>query len=572
MPRTSDEIHELLLLDERWRQAGDPLDLDQKLEWLDRIREESPELVSHLQRFLMMKIREIHLGVAKAQEHQAQLQAELKDLINRFSSTPWFPAIFLGHVETLHGSRAMVMTGGNSRRVVQLEKNMLGQPLAAGEEVFLDQNLNLVMAKAPYGFPSCGETGLFERRTADGRIVLRCRDEEVVVEVAAPLKDCPLNRGDQLRWDRMVWMAFEKLDRQEGRHFILQQIHDVERDRVGGQETGLKKLLEALTAALANPDKAMQYGISRQRSILMVGPPGCGKTLMARIAAAEVQRRSGQQCHFAVVKPAEWETPWVGETQQNIRACFTALREAAKTGIAILFLDEIEAIGRIRGRGVDQHNDKALAALLAELDGFADRQGIAIIAATNRTDLVDPALLERLSDVEIRVDRPSQDAARAIFRIHLPDTLPWSQNGKEAAMTQQNMIEVAVSRLYSPNAGTELCSLKFRDGKTRAVQARELVSGRFITQICNAVKHSAYHRDLRGDEPGIRVEDMEEAITDGVERLANTLTRHNVGAYIADLPQDMDVVSVNPISRRIKRPHRYVTAPEHIATQEMPTP
>ena len=139
-------------------------------------------------------------------------------------------------------------------------------------------------------------------------------------------------------------------------------------------------------------------------------------------------------------------------------------------------------------------------------------------------------------------------------------------------MTHQDMIEVAVSRLYSPNAGTELCSLKFRDGKTRAVQARELVSGRFITQICHAVKHSAYHRDLRGDEPGIGVEDMEEAITDGVERLTHTLTRHNVGAYLTNLPQDMDVVSVNPIIRRINRPHQYVTAPEYMATQERPIP
>ena len=501
MPRTSDELQKLLLLDEQWRKTGDPWNLEQKLEWLDRIREESPELVNHLQHFLVTKIREIHLGVAKAQKHQVQLQAELKDLITRFSSTPWFPAIFLGQVETVHGARAMVMTGGNSRRVVQIEKHMIGQPLAAGEEVFLDQNLNLVMAKAPYGFPSCGETGLFERRTADGRIVLRCRDEEVVIEVAAPLKDCPLNRGDQLRWDRMVWMAFEKLERQEGRHYILQQIPDVARDRVGGQDTGLKKLLEALTTALASPEKAIQYGISRQRSILMVGPPGCGKTLLARIAAAEIQRRTGQRCHFGVVKPAEWESPWVGETQQNIRACFTALREAAQTGTAILFLDEIEAIGRIRGSGVDQHNDKFLAALLAELDGFADRQGIAIIAATNRTDLVDPALLERLSDVEIRVDRPSQDAARAIFRIHLPDTLPWSHNGNGAAMTQQHVIEVGVSHLYSPNAGTELCTLKFRDGKTRTIRARELVSGRFITQICKAVTQAAYFRDSRGGEP-----------------------------------------------------------------------
>src|SRR5262249_29067655 len=150
----------------------------------------------------------------------------------------------------------------------------------------------------------------------------------------------------------------------------------------------------------------------------------------------------------------------------------------ADDGFAVLFMDEVEAVGRIRGSAVGHHSDKFLAALLAELDGFSDRTGVAIIAATNRKDLIDPALLAPASDVEITVSRPDLEAARAIFGIHLPESLPFSPNGPLAADTRRAAIETAVSRFYSPNADNELCVLRFRDGKTRTVAGRELASGR----------------------------------------------------------------------------------------------
>jgi len=285
-----------------------------------------------------------------------------------------------------------------------------------------------------------------------------------------------------------------------------------------------------------------------------------GKTLMARVAAAEVQHLSGMRCRFGVVKPGELESPWVGETQMNIRNCFKALRTAAADGCAVLFLDEIESIGRIRGGAVAQHADKFLAALLAELDGFTQRAGVAIIAATNRKDLVDPALLERLSDVEITVRRPDMRSAKAIFEIHLPESLPYAASGSAASETRREIIEIAVSRLYSPNADNELCSIRFRDGKTRTVMARELVSGRLLEQICRAACHAAFLRDLRDSEPGLRTADIQDAVSDAMERIASTLSPRNAHAYLADLPQDVDVVSVERIVRKVPRPQRYLNA------------
>ena len=360
-----------------------------------------------------------------------------------------------------------------------------------------------------------------------------------------------------MRWSRDAWLALEKIEREEGHQFLLDDVPDIGRERIGGQDDNVEALLSALTATLVSPEKATEYGLANRHSALLVGPPGCGKTTMAQVAAAEMRRLSGVRCRIAVVKPAAWESPWVGETQRNIRACFKALGDAAADGYAILFLDEIEAVGRVRGSAVGQHSDKFLAALLAEIDGFSQRQGIAIIAATNRKDLVDPALLERLSDVELEVRRPDMRGARAIFGIHLPPSLPYHSNGAAPEETRSAMIETAVSHLYSPNADNELCVVRFRDGKTRTVGARELASGRTFEQICRSARRSAFLRDVRGGDSGMRVADIESAVSEAMHRLASTLTPRNAHAHLSDLPQDVDVVSVEPITRRVAA-HRYI--------------
>jgi SpoVK/Ycf46/Vps4 family AAA+-type ATPase len=276
---------------------------------------------------------------------------------------------------------------------------------------------------------------------------------------------------------------------------------------------------------------------------------------MARAAVTEVGRLSQRPCQFAVVKPGEWESPWVGETPQNIRRCFQALRDAAARGPAVLFLDEIEAITRIRGGAVGHHADLALSAFLAEVDGFSPRDGVAIICATNRKDLVDPAVLERLSDVEIAVPRPDLRAARAIFAIHLPASLPFADDDADL---RDAIIETAVSRFYSPNAeGAELCRLHFRSGAARVVQARELISGRLIAQVCRTMTRTAFWRDLNGGGAGIGMADLDTAVADTLDRLRTTLTPRNAHAYLDDLPQDNDVVRVEPIVSRVARPHRY---------------
>jgi len=268
---------------------------------------------------------------------------------------------------------------------------------------------------------------------------------------------------------------------------------------------------------------------------------------------------SGRKCFFGIVKPGEWEDPYVGVTQSNIRACFKEAREAAANGsFAVLFFDEIESIGRIRGSSpVGHHSDKFLAAFLAELDGFEDRSNVAVICATNRKDLIDPSLLERISDLEICVQRPDMRAAREIFDIHLPASIPYSPDS--GADTRGESIERAISSIYGPNAGNKLADVRLRDGKTLRVTARQLVSGRLIEQVCRSARWSALFRDVTGGEPGLRFADMESALSQVMGRLATTLSPQNAHAYLPELPQDVPVAAVDPTISHMTNQRRYIS-------------
>jgi SpoVK/Ycf46/Vps4 family AAA+-type ATPase len=419
--------------------------------------------------------------------------------------------------------------------------------------------LNVALRRSPLGPPAFGETAEFVTGLDNDRLLLRYRGEEVVAGVAAGLQGGSLNPGDVVRYGSDARMAFERVQGQNGRQYLLKEVPDLGPEVVGGQDEVLATLLSVLTAALVNPARAARYAIDGRNTVFMSGPPGCGKTLMAQVAASRIVRNTGRKCRFAVVKPGEWEAAYVGETQRNIRNFFSAVNEAAQDGYVVVFLDEVEAIGRTRGGAVGHHSDKFLACLLAEINGFRDRANVAIIAASNRPDLIDSALLDRLSDIRLCVRRPDARGARCIFQIHLPPTLPFSPNGEMAGHTHQEIIDAAVSRLYSPNGDNAICRIRFRDAKERLVNARHLVSGRLIEQICRSACRAAFQREANGGgEDGLRLTDMLDALSAAMERLRSTLTPYNARAYLDDLPQDVDVVAVEPVTRRVAAPHRYL--------------
>ena len=532
-----------------------PLNLEEILVRVQSIRASAAEAAAKVDRALVETILAHRRGLLDARTQLADFQ----ETLDRLSTPPLHPAIFHRGVTSEGVTKAIVQIG-NARRVVLAGDEVDLSALTRGDEVFLNSEQNLIVAASPDGPPRCGETAMFERKLPDGRLVLRWHDDPLVVDAAGRLADAEFKTGDAVRIDRNAWMAFEKIELEAGRQYLLDEVPNLPLDAVGGQSANLENLLSVLTVILVEPQRAAVYGLTGRNSILMSGPPGCGKTLMARVAVSEIARLTGKKCRFAVVKPAQWESPWVGQTQENIRQFFQTLRETGEDGFAVVFLDEVESVGRIRGGAVGHHSDKFLAALLAELDGFVERRNVAVICATNRKDLLDAALYERLSDLEVTVGRPDLRGARAIFQIHLSESVPYHPNGALAKTTRAELIELAVSRFYSPNADNELCKIRFRDGRQRTIAARELASGRLIENVCRTARRSAFLREIRGGTAGVQLKDMEDSVSQALERMRTILSIHNAHAYLADLPQDVDVVSVEPIVRKVKHAHQYLNS------------
>jgi hypothetical protein len=529
---------------------ANPAELDAKLERAAALRA-SPEASRELDRGLFDGYQRLfrHFNQARSD------QQELRGLLDKMAAPPWHPGLVLGSVEVGATQRVLVYVG-TATRVVEIAPEVDGASLGCGVPVFLSSEQNLVIARDPRPLRGAGETARFERVTDDGRVALRARDEEWLVDAVADLDLATLRPGDRVRWHRAAGLAIERCEQSEAAPFLIDEVPDLSLAAVGGDGRTVTRLLDVLSGSLLEPARAQRYGLDGRNSVLLEGPPGTGKTLITRVVAAEIGRRSGKRCRLAVVNPGAWESPWVGETEANMRAVFRTLREAAEPdGLAILFFDEVESVARARGGMASQIHDKFLGALLAELDGFGRRGNIAVVAATNRKDLLDPAFRSRMAD-EITVGRPDRREARGIFGVHLAETLPFA-----VGTTRTAMIEAALTRLYAPNAEAPLCQLQFRDGTRRAVFARELLSGRLIERICVRARELAFAAEATREEAaGICEDDLLCAVEEAVQRLATTLSARNARSHLMELPEDLDVVRVEPTPRPVTRSHRYVQA------------
>lgn len=554
MPRA--DIAHLGLLIARLTARGEGASTPQsRAKLLADLHATSPESAAVVDAELLRRFDAMDTGLAEAKGCIDGLRLKIEELLGK----AWYPGVFMGYLGD-PAKRSALVYQGNTSRVVGVWDEVELDSLTKGCEVLLNRELSSIVSLSPRACRPTGQIAIVVEKTAHGTLILKNHEEDTEVEMADTLREVPIQAGDRVRWDPAACIAFERIEQAEANQYLLGEVPDVSLDAVGGQDQNLRKLVGVLSAVLVNPTMAAEYELGGRSSILLVGPPGCGKTLMVRAAVSQICRTSGRVARFFVVKPAEWESCLVGNTEKNIRALFATLRRATADGsMAVLFMDEVDAVGRARGHFQGHYSDKALNALLSEIDGFTGRQGVAIVSTTNRKDLIDSALLQRLSDYELQIGTPDMKGARAIFSIHLRPSLPFSPNGTMAAATRAQIIETAVAKIYSPNSPySELCRLKFRDGKTRVVAGRDFASGRLFQQICGAAKLAAYQRELNGGARGLQVADMEDALASAMDRLSTNITIHNVRNQLADVPTDIDVVSVEPIRRRVDRPHRYL--------------
>jgi ATP-dependent 26S proteasome regulatory subunit len=538
MSHVSDEDRELL---NRLFALGEGApSLEQKVALIQQYRR-TRERSRQVDQLLLEHVLRFRQGLEEVQQSQGELRSLLESLLE----PPWFPSILVRTVTTEAGPRALVMYGG-THRVVAVSDELDFQSLIAGEEVYLGKELNAVVARSPDGMPRSGETACFDRHTADGRLVLKWRDEEVVVSPAGSLQSDLLRPGDQVRWDRLVWLAFEKLERQTGTHWFLEETPAERFENIGGLDEQLRKIKRCIGLHRHHAATADRYRHRPTRAILFVGPPGGGKTMTARAFCNWLaqQSRSGR-ARFMNVKPAALHSMWYSQSEANYREAFRIAREAAKAEPdipVVMFFDEVDAIGAARGDSLMRVDDRVLNAFMTELDGLEERGNVL------------------LRDLVIEFPRPNMNAAREIFAKHFPADIPYAADGYggDATERRQHIIDTAVSQLYTPNGNGDLATLVFRDGSRQTVKAADVISGAHISQIAQSAIAEACMREVETSHVGVRLDDVLSATAEQCTAAARVLTPINCRRYLSSLPDDVDVVSVQPVEKKVAHPHRYL--------------
>jgi len=534
------------------------LPLEERLTHLARVRESGIENPAAIDRCLMERIMRLHEALSTVRGQQS----ELRQLIESLTTPPFFTAVYLRAANTARVKGALVQTG-EERRVVQMGEGVAPEQLMPGDEVFLNHERNFVVAKSSSPSFVTGEVAAVSRLTGDGRLVLRSRDEEIVVLATAALRDAGLKAGDGVRFSRTLGLAYEKIEASKGEEYFLESTPSDTFDEIGGLDREIEQLKRMMTLHMFHAGMAGRYRLPRKKSVLMEGPPGNGKTKVARATCnwlAGISRTG--RASFINVKPGGLNSMWYGATEQRYREIFRVAREAtaAEPEVpVVMFWDEVDAIGSNRGESVNRIDDRMLNAFMAELNGLEERGNIVILAATNRLDSLDPALLRpgRLGDLVLHFPQPRAKAARAILARHMPADIPYASNGHGPAVAREELLDQAVAQLFAQSSDTELANLRLRDGKSRLVRAADLVSGAQLESIAQSALERACVREAEGGSEGVSGADMSAAISDFFTASPRALTPRNARSYLRDLPQDNDVVSVDLVERKVRNPHRY---------------
>jgi|TARA_B110000014_G_scaffold3638_1_gene2919 proteasome-associated ATPase len=412
----------------------------------------------------------------------------------------------------------------NGRKVrVSLHPDLAEQDLETGSEVVLNESLNVVMARRP---ESSGEVVTLKEVLADGEraLVVGRADEERVVELAGHLREQTMRSGDSLLLDIRANLVLERLPRPEVDDLLLEEVPDVTYNDIGGLDGQIEQITDAVELPYLHQDLFRDYELPAPKGILLYGPPGCGKTLIAKAVANSLAKKiadvagDGQaQSFFINVKGPELLNKYVGETERQIRQIFQRAREKASEGWpVIVFFDEMESLFRTRGSGISSDMESTVVPqLLAEIDGVEGLRNVIVIGASNREDLIDPAILRpgRL-DVKIKIHRPDETAAAAIFATYLKQHLPIDPieiddlGGGDPDKAVRVMIERTVEEMYRDEEHNQFLEVTYQNGDKEVMYFKDFASGAMIENIVRRSKKSAIKRAIATGSQGIRLDDL----------------------------------------------------------------
>ncbi len=441
----------------------------------------------------------------------------LKSEVDRLAQPP---SAFGLIVEAHEDATVDILTSGRKMRVA-VSPNVDPASLAPGREVMLNEALNVV---ATCGYERVGEVVLIKELLEDDRVlVVAHADEERVCRRADSLRDVPIRVGDALMLDPRSGFVYERIPKAEVEELVLEEVPDIAYEDIGGLAGQIEQIRDAVELPYLHPELFREHRLRPPKGVLLYGPPGCGKTLIAKAVAASLAKQMAEmtgapseKSYFLNIKGPELLNKFVGETERHIRLIFQRAREKASDGTpVVVFFDEMDSLFRTRGSGVSSDVETTIVPqLLSEIDGVERLENVIVIGASNREDMIDPAILRpgRL-DVKIKIERPDAESARDIFSKYLTVDLPLhaddvSEHDGNREATIEGMIQAAVERMYSEIDANRFLEVTYANGDKEILYFKDFNSGAMIQNIVDRAKKMAIKDFLTVGQKGIRVEHL----------------------------------------------------------------
>jgi len=448
----------------------------------------------------------------------------LKDEIDRLVQPPAGYGTFLNQVED---GTVDIVTGGRKMRV-QVNPSLNKDALHAGQEVLLNEAMNVTTSLE---FEKVGEVVMLKEILADGEraLVLGRADEERIVTLAEPLRSVSLRSGDSLLLEPRSGFVYERIPKSEVEELVLEEVPDIAYEDIGGLKTQIEMIRDAVELPFLHADLYAEHQLLAPKGILLYGPPGCGKTLIAKAVAKSLANKvaektgvSETRSFFLNIKGPELLNKFVGETERHIRLIFQRAREKSAEGFpVIVFFDEMDSLFRTRGSGVSSDVENTIVPqLLSEIDGVETLDNVIVIGASNREDMIDPAILRpgRL-DVKIKIERPDAQAAADILSKYLTPDLPLNEDdlnehGGSREATVEAMIQRTVEQMYAESDDNRFLEVTYANGDKEVLYFKDFNSGAMLENVVSRAKKIAIKEFLETGKKGIRMAHLSAACID----------------------------------------------------------